>query len=324
MNLVHTPSDLVGLTLNELGQWSFSERRDAIAKRAGDRFEVTLEHLQASGFPSGSMIQPIHLASALAYNVAGQDAALSSGKTAPHGYAGRFPSDTSWNQVWAILIKPFGPSAADTPLSELACSVACEQRRDWTAADAPDLAMSYAHQAFDFVYRRDQSKVRGYIVQSFHSLGPDAASIANEAWSRVFCDYWSNQARRRFLGLSRISTLVSQIARFVAMDALRARTRDSSYNEFDPEHPQLVEALTRLEVSADPAKGLLQEDMLSRLRGCLSNLPGRQQLVAELAWFRELPAKEIARQLNISEPAVSQHLKKARLSLRTCLESSPA
>lgn len=302
----------------------FHERREAIVSLTANQIEEILKRLLGAGFPFAKDITPLHLGSALAYNVAGRLESISTavdGDSAS-GYLRRFSAEAAWDQVWAILVKPLGTESGNTPLSELACSVACEQRADWNGPDLPMPSSSSANQAFDFIYRRDSPKVRGQIMRTFKSLGADTQSIANEAWSRAFCDYWSTQARRRFLGLSRISTLVGQIAHFGAVDAVRARVRDNPSLETEPDRARLQEAVDQIGVHADPARGLMEQDATDRLRGCLKNLPVRQQLVAEMVLIREMPSKEIARHLSISEPAVSQHLKKAKLALRSCLECS--
>ena len=121
------------------------------------------------------------------------------------------------------LSNPSVRCPGSTLLSELSLSVACEQRDEWQYFAARPIDPACANRAFEFVYGRNRLKVSGNVISSFGHRAGNAESIADEAWSSVFCDYWSCKARRRFLGLCRFSTLVCQVARFIALDALRER-----------------------------------------------------------------------------------------------------
>jgi RNA polymerase sigma factor (sigma-70 family) len=182
-----------------------------------------------------------------------------------------------------------------------------------------------ANRAFEFVYARNRHKVVGHVLGRFGDRAGSPEVIAAEAWSRVFCDYWSSRARRRFLGLSRISTLVCQVAHHVAFDELRGAgelvTRDGKE---DPGLRRVAVVIDHLDAAMDcedPEARVVAEQLQARLRECLALVPPKQQIVATLVWIRQIQAKRVAEMLGVSDPAISQHLKKARHAIRSCLEA---
>jgi RNA polymerase sigma factor (sigma-70 family) len=222
--------------------------------------------------------------------------------------------------VWSTLVAPMEPKSPGggkpgviTLLAELALSVACEQRNDWQNPGSRPIEMAEVNRAFEFLYARDKSKVIGYLYGGFGNRAGAPESIGHEAWSRVFCDYWSSGAQRRFLGTSRISTLVCQVARYVACDALCSGAAQTGPN---------IESLTEvLGIDINPLGQMIAEELRRHIRQCASHLPAKQQVAATMVWFRQIPAKRAAEALRISEPAVSQLLKKAVKALRNCLRS---
>jgi RNA polymerase sigma factor (sigma-70 family) len=160
-------------------------------------------------------------------------------------------------------------------------------------------------------------KVLG-VCRRFADRVGDPEAIADEAWSRVFCDYWSTHARRRFLGLSRISTLVSQVARHIAIDSIRGHrlfvSKDENLNSdesaLDIEDSRAV----------NPAASMEANQLSSRIEECMSRLPPKRRIVADMVWLRQMNAKRVAQILGVSEPAISQHLKKARDTVGKCLK----
>jgi RNA polymerase sigma factor (sigma-70 family) len=266
----------------------------------------------------------------VAFNV---DGALppESDNSAPHrgirSYSDRWPQDTPWTVVWDSLTKPLAQEkegGASSLLGELAWSVACEHRDDWQHSGARSIDVVEANRAFEVVYLRNKAKILGDVYRSFGQRAGSPDAIVDEAWSRVFCDYWSLTARRRFLGLSRISTLVCQVARYVAMDAIRDRGPSATQEKttLDGDSPRGSPSLEDLGISDDPAAHLVAAELESKIKACMSRLPARQRIVAEMVWFREIRAKRVAEILRVSEPAVSQHLKKAREAIGRCLKGN--
>ena len=205
-------------------------------------------------------------------------------------YGDRWPRLTSWSTIWATLVKvTTGGAAGDgsTLLAELASSVACEHRDDWQNPPSRPVDVNLANRAFEWVYRRNRMKVLGDVHRSFGARAGEPETIAEEAWARVFCDYWSTSARRRFLGLARISTFVCQVARHVAVDALRARAHDAQIEdtELDAEFPRRTPRLEEIGIATDPDSRILTDQLTALIRDGLKPVPLRARLVAELIWF---------------------------------------
>ncbi len=293
------------MDLGTLSRLSLHDRYSLIIETGRHDLQAALRALADHGAPV-SHLTIDHVAWALAWNVAA-------------GYLDHWPLDTRWDAIWTVMTRPRAgrpetrtPSAS-TLLAELTLSVACEHRPDWRPPLArPDNAApatnATANAAFEWTYGRDAGRIIGYVRNTFGTRAGDPGSIAKEAWARVFCDYWSAQARRRFLGLSTISTLVCQVARHIAYDAVRRDAQFVAYDELPPDFNGDDRFVPHAEIAA--------RELDRQVTACIAGLPARQRIVAHLVWVRQMRAKAVAQALHVSEPAVSQHLRKARARLR--------
>ena len=137
-------------------------------------------------------------------------------------YAGTFGPSYLFSRIWSQLTKRQDAESNDpTLMVELALSVACEQRDDWQKPQTRPIDKTLARQSMEHLFLRDQTKVSHFVSRKFADWGVSADDVAAEAWARVIADFWSERARRRFLGLSRISTLICQMSNFIAVDELR-------------------------------------------------------------------------------------------------------
>jgi RNA polymerase sigma factor (sigma-70 family) len=301
------------------------------------------------------------LAWAVAFNVTGEagspaDSTWSS-RQSIRGYRDRWPFNTLWKKIWSELTRPLTSSESDTwkrdassgragekwlqrarslfklparsasqstLLSELARSVACEQREDWQPLGAIPLILADANLAFEFLYSREKQKVTGTIRRRFPGL--DSEDIAAEAWARVFVTYWSSQARRRFLGICRISTLLISVACNVAVDTLPGI--NASTTNFEPDASgengppkSLLERLDLQGSSNNPEQQLLAKELFHRIKECMGLLTSRQRIVAEMVWVRKLKQRCVAVILEMTESNVSQLLKLAEQKVLECARS---
>ncbi len=318
------PGELLSLSLAEVEQCAVEARFAGILESSRHDLAAALQSFQDEGLAGSPTRGVERLAWAIACNVEGPPPPANAKDTSRgiRGYRDRWPLETPWSTIWSALSSPLTqakPGDRRTFLSELSLSVLCEQRGDWQPGGTRPMDLATAQRAFEFVYARDSPKVLGDLYKSFGNRLGSPEAIAQEAWSRVFCDYWSSRARRRFLGLCCISTLISQVARFVAIDAIRERSR---------EEPAVIErngerrdtpALEELGVTIDPGDDIAAEQLEVRIQECMKQLPTRRRIVAEMVWFREVRAKRAAEILRVSEAAVSQHLKAAREGMRCCL-----
>lgn len=199
-------------------------------------------------------------------------------------------------------------------------SVACELRDDWQPPQAHPIQRPDADAAFAFVYARVQPRVMAFVRAKFGQRAGDPEALTTEAWARLFCEFWSTDARKRFLGLCHLTTLVCQIARHVALDELRNHRERGSQDDTRPSLDQNL-LLELIDCPNDPAQPLGLQELHDTIRACIDELPARQRLVATMVWLRDIPAKRAAELLHISEPAVSQHLAKARRQLQQTLQT---
>jgi RNA polymerase sigma factor (sigma-70 family) len=311
--------DISSISIGQLLEFSHEERCAFILQTGQDDLAVTIETLRECKAPLVAAMSPLRLAWALAWNLDGNVDGLSS-RRGIRNYLDYWRPEVKWNNIWTVLAgrPPGGDSEATTLLGELCLSVACEQRADWQNESSLPLDLAAANQAFDFVYERNKAKVAGYVFKRFGKRAGAPDAIADEAWSRVFCNYWSFRARRRFLGLSRISTFVCQVTENVAYDLIRELEKNS-LNE-DAGHRFRNTALEELGVVPDSSSQFQADELQKRIKSCLSLLPKQQRIVATMVWVREMQAKRVAEALQISPPAVSEHLKKARAAMRNCLQ----
>jgi RNA polymerase sigma factor (sigma-70 family) len=308
-------------SLGQLCNLSLEERYASLLRWDRQNFESVLQVLNRVDASVKMEVQ--RLAWAVAYNFGGvsiTDADHNGTKRSRPGYCDRWPLDTDWSLIWSTLVRP--PAQDDsncfTLLSELAWSVACEQRADWQHPSARRIDVAIANRAFEIVHSRNNMKVLG-ACRRFVNRGEDPMVIAHEAWSRVFCDYWSMHATGRFLGLSQISTLVIQVARHIAIDSIRSDAHFSAQVK-DSGDDQTVPLLQSSGGRFDPDAKIAGAQLYSRAKECMSLLPPKRRIVAEMVWFRRISSRRAAQILKVSEPAISQHLKKARDLIGMCLK----
>jgi len=233
--------------------------------------------------------------------------------------------ETAWEEVWRVLTEPLKrshPGSGRMRLDELALSVLCEQREEWQPEASRPLDPGLAEAAYTFADKRDRDLVIRVLRKQFGDRAGAPEEIAQEAWTEVYQDCWSTEACRRFVGLSCISALVCRVGKNIACDNLRAQGRHASWegSGYDDGDNSGISLSEQIGVEVDPGEQVMMGELRRRLDECMQALSPRQQIVAELIWMQEKAAKAVAEQLRVSEPAISQHVKKARESVRGCLE----
>jgi RNA polymerase sigma factor (sigma-70 family) len=313
------PQDLRLSTLTAL---AIDARHETILAEGRAELEQTRHRLQRDYPFAADNVETADLAWAVASAVRPDARADTASVTRPGGYARRWRADDLWQDIWSALAQSrVDRHGADetTLLFELACSAACEQRPDWRRPGAPPLDLSGCNAMFQAIYDRYRRKVSAGIAQRFGQRAGDPDTIANDAWTRTFDVYWSAAARRRFCGLSRISTLVSQVAWFVAVDALRAQNATTEETEDRPPTESLAGEVGLPSTALDR---VAYHELRHRVFACLKPMPARRQLIAHLVWLQQYRAVEVAALLRISEPAVARHLKQARDAMAECLRQA--
>ncbi len=308
--------DISSISIGQLIEFSPEDRCAFILRTGHNDLEVTIQTLQECKENFTTVMNPMRLAWALAWNLDGNVDGLAS-RRGVRNYLDRWRPEVRWSHIWSVLTGP-PPGSDSCLLAELCLSVACEQREDWQNESSRPLDLAAANGAFHFIYEKNKAKVAGYVFNRFGKRAGAPDVIADEAWARLFCDYWSVRARRRFLGLSAISTLACQVAHNVAYDVIKELEKTGASVDAGG-RVQNLPTLEELGLAADSSNQFQVEELRKRIKGCLSLLPARQRIVATMVWLREMQAKQVAQALQVSPAAVSEHLKKARDALRKCL-----
>jgi RNA polymerase sigma factor (sigma-70 family) len=315
-------------SLAQLLPLSLEARCDRVLQIGQNVLNSTLETLREEGAPVRASMDAERLAWAVGFNIDGAPVLRNDSSAEQcrgmQGYRDHWPLNTKWSSIWSALIQPRAQTnlgSISTLLGDLALSVACEQCDEWQNPAARPVDPADANRAFEFVYARNKPKVVGHVYSSFGNRAGNPEAIADEAWSRVFCGYWSVKPRRRFLGLCRISTLICQVSRYVASDVIRERGRigGSEKTDIDGESRTGDPSLEDLGIRINPEAQAISEEFQRKIRECVAYLPARQRIVVEMVWFRQVRAKCVAETLHVSKAAVSQHLKNARDAVRNCL-----
>lgn len=327
---IQSRSNFEGLTFADLIAAPMEDRASRISNEGGEALCTTRGQLRDEGIdvPSGFENR---LAWAISYNLDGgippNDSPVVPPSRGVRSYKDKWALGSPFTHLWDTLTKPVhmsnpGSGSAETLMSELGSSVLCEQNEGWQDPPSRPISFANAQEAFERVYAKNKAKVVGDIRRAFGERADNPDAVADEAWARVFCDYWSVEARRRFLGLCRISTLVCQVARYVAIDMIRDKAALVMDGEasVDADGEERGFLLDNIGVFVDPSEKIAGQQLEQKIRECIERLPPKQRIVVEIVWCREVPAKEAAERLRISEAAVSQHLKKARETLRNYLQ----
>jgi RNA polymerase sigma-70 factor (ECF subfamily) len=121
--------------------------------------------------------------------------------------------------------------------------------------------------------------------------------LAEEVVQETMVAVWRGAGR--FRGASKVSTWVFGIARNIALTLVRKEARA----ETDPTEPM---------VEPDPAETISKQE---KVLAALAKLPDEQREVVHLAFYEELPYREIGVLLGIPEGTVKSRMYHARRAL---------
>ncbi|MEM9705091.1 MAG: RNA polymerase sigma factor [Pseudomonadota bacterium] len=142
------------------------------------------------------------------------------------------------------------------------------------------------------------------IMASCYRMLGDRSS-AEDATQETFLRLWRHASRWRPQG-AKFETWLYRIAMNICLDRLRKKKREAP-EEAAPE--QIDTGLRADEAMAvDDTRRIVEE--------AIAELPERQRLVITLRHYQELPQREAAEIMGISEQAVESLLARARRSLR--------
>lgn len=158
-------------------------------------------------------------------------------------------------------------------------------------------------EAFAALYRLLEARVYRFILSKLNDSF-EAAEILNE----TFLEVWRSAGN--YQGRSKPTTWIFGIAYHKVMDRYRKQKPEILTD------PALLE---QVDESADQAATLEALEEGGHLRFCLDELKPAMRAVMELAFFEDLPYREIAEVVDCPEGTVKTRIFHAKEALRHCL-----
>jgi RNA polymerase sigma-70 factor, ECF subfamily len=137
---------------------------------------------------------------------------------------------------------------------------------------------------------------------------PDAQDLTQEAFIKAL------QRQDQLKDPEKAAHWLSRIATNTAIDFLRRNDR-VSFSDLENLPERVVTAL-----DDDPEQSVLRSERRDRLSACLEVLTERERTALLLRDVEDLPAEEVAEQLNCSKATVRSHIANARVKLRKHFE----
>lgn len=351
------------MLIKELLALSHSSRADWIYRVGDQAIAATMKYVKTAGMTIPRGLDK-RLAWAIASNM-GEPPVMGSADMVQgtcrgiRSYQDWWTIDAPFADLWGFLTRPFSLSNSahsSNLLNELALSVLCEQKNEWQDPPSQPLDVQLANDAFVYAHGMNNALVVGYLRKNYPGRLDDPESTAGEAWARMYRNHWRLDASQRFLGRSRISTMVCRIANNLAVDEMRKKERGKDFEiaetDWDDDKSITTQGVIQIRrettrtisgpaVSAgegtvtriQPVKWIEQieakdgledevigKELEKKVRDCLDQLPPRRRVVAYMVCLKKMRASEVALRLGITKSAVSQHVDIARESLRRCLQ----
>ena len=180
-----------------------------------------------------------------------------------------------------------------------------------TSTDLADLLARTAlrdRKAFAALYAASSAKLFGVIHRI---LGEQA--VAEETLQEVYLKIWQRAGDYR-ADVSRPMTWMISIARFRAIDVLRARGRHELPGSDDA-------LLTLADPQAGPQTQAEQAGEAAHLQDCLDELPEQRRQCLQLAYCEGYTQEELSEHLGSPLGTIKSWIRRGLLSLRDCLEA---
>jgi RNA polymerase sigma-70 factor, ECF subfamily len=140
-------------------------------------------------------------------------------------------------------------------------------------------------------------------------------SDASDCFQETFLTAWEIA---RVQAVRNLPALLVHLATRRAIDRLRQRTRHERYHLYQE----------RVDLSPsndnDPARRAQMDELTTRLRQAIADLPIQEGKAFCLRYFNEMSYREIARQLNVKTNVAGVLLHRAKTKLREVMKTEPA
>jgi RNA polymerase sigma-70 factor (ECF subfamily) len=168
------------------------------------------------------------------------------------------------------------------------------------------------HTQFDVFYKQFYRKAF-YFTKSYVHDELAAEDIASESFIRL----WEESRKTQ---IDRPEVFLLAILKNRAMDYLKHETvREETFRKLETEHRNELALRISLLESCNPEE-VFAIEIQQIMQDTLARFPEQTRLIFELSRFENLPNREIARQLNLSEKSVEYHITKALKALRISLK----
>jgi len=168
-------------------------------------------------------------------------------------------------------------------------------------------------ESFDHLLNRH----RGPLVSFFFRMVHDQAlaeDLAQEAFLRVY------QARNRYRPEAKFTTWLYRIATNLALNALRDRKESNSPAMRETERPEAETAEGLPDPKPSVEQALIETERARAIRQAVESLSENQRAAVILHKYQDVDYRQIARILEVSEPAVKSLLFRAYENLRVRLK----
>ena len=145
------------------------------------------------------------------------------------------------------------------------------------------------------------------IVMGFVHQKEDAEDITQEVFVKAF------QSLDRFAGRSSFSTWLYRIAIHTSLNELKRRKRRTLWS-------MAADMLQLPSTNKNPEQALAEKTEQDEIRKAIDRLPEKQRMAFILSRYEELPQRDVALIMEISEGAVEQLLLRARDNLKKTLQ----
>jgi len=146
----------------------------------------------------------------------------------------------------------------------------------------------------------------------------DAEDLAQDVFVQAY------KSLSGFKGESAFSTWIYRIAVNASLNKIRQSSRNSVFQRLDAFFGQdrNKELSLPLDSPENPEEILIKEEYAVWIRKALDSLPDNQKTAVILSKYDDLPQKEIAEIMNLTEGAVEALLQRAKKNLREKLSSN--
>lgn len=160
--------------------------------------------------------------------------------------------------------------------------------------------------AFEAIYTRYWKKLYAFIYRNLHSK-EEEEGILHE----VFLSLWNNRndATINNLGIYLFIATRNQINKFI-----RSQINFRRYREF-----QIMSRIDEMTTTDDAFNEL---DFTTKLEEVLAKMPEKTATVFKLSKLEQLPVKEIAKRLEMSEKSIEYHITKSMKLIRLSFRDS--